>query len=65
MATLTNIAKHRFIAATGGEVFFGWLFWFTRTTLATGPTLANISKHSGTLTNIAKHSGTLTNLAKH
>lgn len=54
MATLTNIPKNRYAAGAGGEVFYGFMFLFTRVTAATGPVLTNIAKHSAALTNIAK-----------
>jgi hypothetical protein len=55
MATLTNIAKNSYIAATGGEVFYGFLFLFTRTVPASGSVLTNAAKHTGSLINISKH----------
>jgi hypothetical protein len=55
MAVLTNIAKNRRIAASGGEVFYGFLFLFTRSLPASGPVLTNVSKHGGSLINISKH----------
>ncbi|MCW5741596.1 MAG: hypothetical protein KIT67_15670 [Alphaproteobacteria bacterium] len=54
MATLTNIAKNRYVAGAGGEVFYGFLFLFTHTSAATGPTLTNAAKTSASLTNVAK-----------
>jgi hypothetical protein len=63
--TLTNQAKYRQIALSGGEVFFGWLFLFTRTIPASGPQLTNAAVHSATVANQSKHSATLTNVAKH
>jgi hypothetical protein len=55
MATLTNIPKNRYIPATGGQVFFGFLFLFTRSTAATGPILTPFAKHAGSLTNVPKN----------
>jgi len=58
MATLTNIAKQSGSLTaiskpmSGGQVFYGWLFWFTITNYAT--VLSNVAKNTGTLTNIAK-----------
>lgn len=54
MATLTNIAKNRYTPGSGGEVFFGFLFLFTQTSMASGPVLTNTAKHTGSLTNVAK-----------
>lgn len=53
-ATIANVAKNRYVASSGGEVFYGFLFLFTITSIATGPSLANASKNSGTITNVAK-----------
>jgi hypothetical protein len=64
MATLTNIAKNRQISASGGEVFYGFLFLFTISIGASGPTLTAVTKNAGTVTNFAKHSSNLTNVAK-
>jgi hypothetical protein len=53
MATLTNIRKHRSGAASGGKVFYAWLFLFTIP--AAVSTLVNVAKHSGSLINVAKN----------
>jgi hypothetical protein len=54
MATLTNQSKNRQVSASGGGVFYGWLFWFTTAIPGAGQ-LTNASKHGGTITNQAKH----------
>ena len=52
MSTLTNVAKHTVPITTGGEIFFGWMFMFTRS--VTGQ-IHGIAKHSASLTSVAKH----------
>lgn len=54
-ASLTNQTKNRYVAGSGGEVFYGWLFWFTRSSASTGPSLSNATKHTGSITNQTKH----------
>lgn len=51
--TLTNAPKNYLASGSGGNVFFGWLFWFTTST-PTSP-LTSLPKNSGTLTNLSKH----------
>jgi hypothetical protein len=58
MADLTNIEKHdasltKFVKPHVGQVFYGWLFWFTRPVFALH--LTNVLKHDGALTAIPKH----------
>jgi hypothetical protein len=56
MATVTNISKNSAVAASGGTVFFGWLFWFTRQQPATGSSLTNLSRsNSPALINQSKN----------
>jgi hypothetical protein len=65
MATVTNIAKNSAVAAAGGTVFFGWLFWFTRQLPASGSLLTNLTRNSTpTLTNRTRNSASLINQSK-
>jgi hypothetical protein len=58
MATLTNTAKNTGSLTAiskplaGGQIFYGWMFWFTITSYYTA--LTNTAKTTGTLTNVAK-----------
>jgi hypothetical protein len=65
MATVTNISKNSAVAAAGGTVFFGWLFWFTRQLPASGSILTNTARNaSPTLTNSTRHTASLINQSK-
>jgi hypothetical protein len=61
---LTNIPKNRYVAAHGGEVFFGWMFMFTQHFVATGPTLTSVSKNGASLSRISKNTGSIINIPK-
>ena len=52
-ASLTNQSRAAVVLATGGEVFFGWMFLFTQSVVG-----------SGRMTNQARTSGALINQAK-
>ena len=54
MTTLTNQSKNRQISASGGNVFFGWLFMFTTAIPGIGQ-MTNQSKNRATITNQVKH----------
>jgi hypothetical protein len=59
MTILTDIAKHnapltQAEKVSAGEIFFGWMFWFTHP-IFNDVTLVAVVKHSGALTNVSKH----------